>query len=155
MQNDEKLDLFSQIVKLLGVLPLLLAVYWSVTSGSNSLVLFLFAISSVAIIAHYICGYSLARWLIGIFAIVYCAFQVYLFFPLLGASSLTLIYFLMFVVLFFNGFFLLFSKKISTSFAIKRQGLSSASLTRLKLLLWLAIAMLAVLLIRDVVRLLI
>lgn len=155
MQDRNKVDVFSLFVKLVGVLPLLLALYWIFASGSNSLTLVLFAMSSVAITAYYFSGYSLARWLIGIFAVIYCGLQIYFFYSLVGASGLALIYFISFVVLFVNGLVLLFSKKIADTFAIKRQGLSSASLKQLKLLLWLVIAAFTFFLIRDIVSVLV
>ena len=153
MLNDKKSNYFPQVVRLLGLVPFVVFLYWFALSSSNLLVLFLWTVSIVVVAAHYFYGYSAARWTVGLFAFFYCGFQSYVFFSLLGSSSTAVFYFIFFAVLFVNALVLLFSRTIASSFSLKKQTLSSATLKRLRLLLWLLVVTLSSLLVNDVVRL--
>ena len=143
------------VVKVLGIVPLLIALFWLISGSSTILLSFVSVVGVLVLAAHYFSGYRIAKWLVGLFTIGYCGFQSYVFFSLLGTSSLSFIYLSLFVILFINGLVLLLSKQIANSFANDKQKLSSERTKRLKLLLWLLVAMISGFLIVDVLRLLV
>lgn len=134
-------------------MPLLIAMYWLAIGSNDLLAICLWALGLVVAAAYYSCGYGIAKWVVGLFAVLYCGFQSYVFFSLLGSGSTALIYFLSFAIMTVNGLVLLFSKTVANSFALSKGALSDTSVKRLKLLFWLLVAVLAGLLIKDVIRL--